>query len=651
MEMAYLGLFQKILDWVLKKIFDPIFDWLSGLLTTVFSWIFNELLSDTLLTVLESVLNWTFGVLKTIFGSLIYGIYSRLLKLIDYMETAFDVFIGLRDVTYTTTEAGGKSVTVTGSLLEVLLQQETINTVFWVITMAGLTLALVFTIYATTKSMIDLDFENKRPVSKVLSAMMKTFIQFFTVPLMTLFFLKLSVIILNGVTSVVTTSQKIGTKTSLGRIIFVITSLNAALPYQLQGKDPVEYNLSNAGVVANLTLGVSEDDPVRYPFYAIEAVNAQDYGNIKVVGNLFDFAKFDYLIGFIAAIFLFFILAVCLLTFVQRIFEVILLYIVSPYFVSTIPLDDGEKFKKWREMFIAKIFTGFGSAIGMRLYMMMCPLIMGGDIKFLVKSSTDASYTVSPEMNYLIKLFFLLGGAWAVYKSGPMLTQILNFQAAQAEGMTQAVAGGAITRSVGAVKAYGQKRHQEKKKKEQEDKANAREAMQQMNRQNMENQNMSGRFTGQSMNSSGMALGTAAAAGAARGGGQNDKSGGNKWEALANAKFAKNGQNKDSARDAMSRHPSVKDASSRSNRWNRSGQSNEMKNQKTSMEKRLVITEHKTIRTQIVNVKMNNVNNGVNMSIQGGNVNIYSGDMKPLYSHYSSAAQNRSKPGTGGRKA
>ncbi len=27
------------------------------------------------------------------------------------------------------------------------------------------------------------------------------------------------------------------------------------------------------------------------------------------------------------------------------------------------PLDEGEKFSKWREMFIAKVFTGFGAAI------------------------------------------------------------------------------------------------------------------------------------------------------------------------------------------------------------------------------------------------------------------------------------------------
>ena len=65
----------------------------------------------------------------------------------------------------------------------------------------------------------------------------------------------------------------------------------------------------------------------------------------------FNLADFDYLIGFIAAVFLLFTIAVCLIVFVQRVFELMLLYIVSPYFVCMIPLDDGERFGRWREMF------------------------------------------------------------------------------------------------------------------------------------------------------------------------------------------------------------------------------------------------------------------------------------------------------------
>ena len=54
-----------------------------------------------------------------------------------------------------------------------------------------------------------------------------------------------------------------------------------------------------------------------------------------------------------------------------------MLFIASPIFVSTMPLDDGEKFKAWQDMFVAKIFSGFGSVIAMELYMLLCPVVMG----------------------------------------------------------------------------------------------------------------------------------------------------------------------------------------------------------------------------------------------------------------------------------
>ncbi len=254
--------------------------------------------------------------------------------------------------------------------------------------------------------------------------MMKTFIQFFTVPFLVYFLLKLSAVILRGVTSALSSTGN----TTLGRIVFMIASLDAA--------KEAAYNISTAA--GGITLGTTAADEVRYPFYVIGAdgVSARDYGDIKKVAEYFDLASFDYLIGFIAAAFLLFTIGVCLIVFVQRIFELVLLYLVSPYFVCMIPLDDGEKFSRWREMFVAKCFTGFGSAIGMRMFLMVCPMVMGNQIRF--------GTAVSPEMDYMMKLFFLAGGAWAVFKSGSLITSLLSYQAGMSEANTAAIASGVL---------------------------------------------------------------------------------------------------------------------------------------------------------------------------------------------------------------
>lgn len=441
MEIAYLGLFEKVFNWVLSNIFDPIFKWLSNLLTTVFSWVFQELLRPILLPILEEVMRFAFDLWMDIYCTFIYTGFSGILKLIDYMETAFDIFIGLRTVKY----FDGENWT-DGTLLEVLLQQEVISTIFWALTLGGLAIALMLTIYATAKSSFDLDFENRRPVTKVLSSMMTTFLHFFTIPFFVYFILKLAAVILSGVTYAL-----VGTNpTTLGRIIFTIASLDAAAPLDSEGNriSVPNYNISTSN--GDITLGTTSADIYRYPFYSTNAAEPKDYGNIDSVYKIFDLAEFDYLIGFLAAIFVLVVIALCLLTFVQRIFEVIMLYLVSPYFVSMIPLDDGERFGRWREMFLGKVFTGFGSAIGMRLYLLVCPMIMGNTIQF-------GTY-VSPEMDYMMKLFFLIGGAWAVFKAGPMLTTLISFQGGQQESATQAMVGGFVYgHTVGKVMTYGKR--------------------------------------------------------------------------------------------------------------------------------------------------------------------------------------------------
>ncbi len=417
MEYVYLGLFQKVFNWVLQNILAPVFRFVSNLLTTVLTWVFQNILAPILLPVLETALNTLIDLWKTLYSTQLYLLFSGVLKLIDYLEKAFDVFIGLENVTY----IDENGVEIAGSLVEVLMQQKTISTVFWMLTLGALGLALILTIYATAKSAFDLDFENKRPVSKVLAAMMKTFVQFFTVPFFVYFFLKLSAVILQSVTSVLS----FGEETTLGRIVFTIASLNAS-------KNGI--NLSDGNT--EIALGTTAEDTVRYPFYSTSVAGAKDYGNLKQVGDSFNLAEFDYVIGFIAAVFLLFTIGICLIVFVQRIFELVMLYIASPYFVCMIPLDDGERFSRWREMFIAKCFTGFGSAIGMRLFLMICPLVMGNKITFGEHAST--------EMNYMMKLFFLAGGAWAVYKSGSMITSLLSSQAGSSEANTAATAGGML---------------------------------------------------------------------------------------------------------------------------------------------------------------------------------------------------------------
>ena len=120
MEVVYLGLFQKVFNWVLSRILDPVYRFVSGLLTTVLSWIFETILAPLLVPLLQDVLEFFIDLWLTVWSGQLYMLMAGILKLVDYLETAFDIFIGLRPVTYT--PAGGKEIE--GTLLAALRQRQ-----------------------------------------------------------------------------------------------------------------------------------------------------------------------------------------------------------------------------------------------------------------------------------------------------------------------------------------------------------------------------------------------------------------------------------------------------------------------------------------------------------------------------------------------
>ncbi|MCL2078699.1 MAG: hypothetical protein FWH17_02520 [Oscillospiraceae bacterium] len=137
------------------------------------------------------------------------------------------------------------------------------------------------------------------------------------------------------------------------------------------------------------------------------------------------------LFSIVAAWFMVIMLLRIVLIFIRRIFEVIVLYIVSPFFVSVIPLDDGKRFDGWRDMFISRLLAGFGSIFTLNVFLLMLPMIWNPDL-----SLSDNTFIDS-----LLKLIFMAGGIYTVWKSHTLISQIINPQGAASE---QESAGGVL---------------------------------------------------------------------------------------------------------------------------------------------------------------------------------------------------------------
>jgi hypothetical protein len=424
MEYVYMGIFSSVFNWVLDRIFTPVFEWLAKLLNTVLSWLFNKVLGPLLQNILWPLIQQTLKLIMSILAGVLYAILAKLLTILDNINKVFDYMIGLENITYVA-ESGSKGESM--ALLDAFIfKMPGVSTAFWMINFAGLTLAMVLAIIAVSKSTLDLDFDNRRPVSKVMSSLLKCVVNLFTVQFFVYFMIKLSAIILSGVNSAMNQISENGASTTLGRIIFCVVSMNAATN--------TEYNLDTSKTPG--AIGIS--DKVRNPFY----LGTKDFTNTNVVKESFDLAKFDYLMGYALALFMIVIMIACVVVFIRRIYDVLILYLTSPYFIAMMPIDDGQRFGAWRELFIGKLFSGFGMVMAMKLYIMLCPAIMGGSLIF----SND-----SPELNYMAKMLFLLGGAWATLKSGTVVTNLISAGAGADESQTANATSGALFAAGGSV--------------------------------------------------------------------------------------------------------------------------------------------------------------------------------------------------------
>ncbi len=407
MPIQSLGIFDSVFDWVCDKIFDPIIDWLGKILNTIFEWILETIVIPLLLPVFQLIWDVVLVNIADIFFTFIYGGYCQILWLLDQLQSGFDILIGLKDITYYSESAGQKTQS---TLLEYFMYNDIVRNALLSITFIALALSIIFSVYSMMRSTLDFDFEGKRPVGKVLNSVAKMMIAFLLVPVISVVGVQLASIILKQTCSAIT-----GGDSSLGRWVLAITSMDAG-----RGAEFTDLSAANAA------------EPRKSLLYG-----GTDY---VTFGTQIHISEVDYILGYASVIFMAIVMVICLFTFIKRIFDVILLYITSPYFVSTIVLDDGEKFKRWRETFIARILVGYGSAIGLRIFLMMVPVIMSDDLQIFDSVAGDLVG------GFVVRLVFILGGMYAVHKSSTLLTGIISSSVAADENMSNALLGGLAAR-------------------------------------------------------------------------------------------------------------------------------------------------------------------------------------------------------------
>ncbi|MEG2871184.1 MAG: hypothetical protein RR875_06510 [Clostridium sp.] len=372
-------------------IFDKIAEWIFGGIGKAISWLFQSIFGPIFKAILDPIATAIIEAVKSVF----FYIFQKFLMLIETIERAAKIFAGAQPVTY-----GGKD----WSILSILVFGDgIIARAIKYMTVLGVLVAFVFAFIALSRSMFDLEPDNKRPIGVVLNSCFKSAIAFLIVPAMCIAGFQLSDAM---VTSVYRATAPSGGTNSVADELFLACTMDAG------------NNLS-----------------------------PKAWENAETVKRQADLSKIDYVTAYICSIFMIWNLAGICFVFIQRMFEMLLLYLASPFFVATMTIDGGERFQKWKNMFIAKAITGIGTLVLLNLFLILVPMISRGTIN-LLPGVVDTSSTGQRAYLALTKLLFMLGAIMAVKNGGSVLTSIVDSQAGISEQTTAHQTGAMMTGAV-----------------------------------------------------------------------------------------------------------------------------------------------------------------------------------------------------------
>ena len=315
--------------------------------------------------------------LKEWFYGLLYTLQAGLCFLIDFIKRIFFKLCGLDTVTID----GEQKDLVTS-----LVQSNTIHRVFLTVFLIGVILLTVFLIIALIRA--NYQSNEKKSRGTIFTKAGQSFLIMLLIP----FLLVAGMTLVNTIMASINTSMQV-----------YITEGQTFIGGQM---------LITSGSTAFIG-EASERALIETKFLT----GALDYNNLDVVKQYYDVADINYVIGILGGLVMLVMFVISSVTFIQRIFDIILLYIISPVSISTIPLDEGNRFRVWKDMLISKILGAYGIILVMNLFFLIMPQV------------SRMTFFNNDFENGVVYVLFMIGGAFAITKANLVISQLCGSQA------------------------------------------------------------------------------------------------------------------------------------------------------------------------------------------------------------------------------
>lgn len=199
-------------------------------------------------------------------------------------------------------------------LVSSLVQSNTIHRVFLTIMLIGVILLTIFVIIALIR--VNYQSNERKTSGAIIAKAGQSLLIFLLIP----FMLLAGMTLVNTIMASVNSSMQIYItegQSSIGGQMLITTGNNAFIGSESNRKEIERMFLSGE----------------------------LDYNKLSVVKQYYDISEMNYVVGILGGLVMLVMFVISSITFIQRIFDIILLYIISPITTSTIPLDEGNRFK------------------------------------------------------------------------------------------------------------------------------------------------------------------------------------------------------------------------------------------------------------------------------------------------------------------
>ncbi len=316
------------------------------------------------------------------FWEFLYRLLKTVLYCIDFIMSFANKLVGIEPVY----DEKNKEV----DLLNFFFTSEKVMDAFKLVALVGVVLLFLFTAFAVIRSIAKLG-EGRTPLGVCTNAA-KSILYFLLTPAI---MIMASLFVSATMTSIYRAT--LGGGTGLGSAMFTLFADEA---YNAGGNKEQILDQFRAS-------GPFSANSDNFNYYSMGDV--QDY---------FSLSKINYFLGFVVGVAVLIMLVLPMLSFIERIISLVLLFIVSPVSVASSVLDDGARFKLWRDQVINKFIIAYGSLLSLNIFILLVGVIY--EVKFFENSTF---------LNGLARVLFVLGGAFACRMGTVLIGNLVNFGA------------------------------------------------------------------------------------------------------------------------------------------------------------------------------------------------------------------------------